>query len=435
MLSRVNAESKYSIDVAHGKLLEKINGGKIILQNISVAITRLRQYIPAAAAQNPPDVNATTTSDHKMRARGGKKAASARAPGGGARECSEAGIALANCVPNIYLDRLDEIERDYKLSTVTILTTYYRADHNAQKCTKEYYRILAAGSYFSRVDAICVACDNMIRGVHEKFSTMRSIPADLIRLLEDILRVNDSVMAIGLTCAVETIPYDICKCGKPMTVYSDLSELRCDSCGICREVLGAVFSDDQFYPQEGQKTKYSDYAHSRHLRFWMDRIKGDEDPRSFLDMLDPIRACIRRDGRHPSELTCSYIRGLLKELNITKLNHHAAIIIKLCGGPPPPQTSHEDDRDIAIRFNKTMELYDVVNPDRCNKPYYPYFIYKIIESKFEGCPEKLRLLEYIHLQSDLTVIKNDNYYQQICDLADPEDGLVFHVTDRTKLQW
>jgi hypothetical protein len=58
-----------------------------------------------------------------------------------------------------------------------------------------------------------------------------------------------------------------------------------------------------------------------------------------------------------------------------------------------------------------MKLYDMVNPEGGNKPYYPYFIYKILEEMFKDNAEKSRLLDYIHLQSRETVIKNDKYYQ------------------------
>lgn len=445
MLSRaVTTESKYSIDVAHENLLKKINESRIILRNVQVILSKLRTITGSAVANPAANLRSESRADLRAESRADLQAnPSAKKPPGrkpGHKLCVDieaATAAISNCVPNIYLDRLDDIERDYKLSTVTILTQYYKSNGHLPKYTKEYYRVLAAGSYFSRVDAICLSCDNMLRLLYDKFSTesLHGKSQNFLKMINDVIVMNDSVTAIGMVCAVEVISYDVCKCGRPMTIYSDLSELRCDHCGICREVLGAVFSDEQFYPQEGQKTKYSDYAHSRHLHFWMDRIKGDEDYRSFAHMLEPIKECIRREGVHSSELSCAYIRKILKELAITKLNHHVAVIIKQCGGPSPPQTTYEDNRDIAIRFNKIMELYDVVNPDRCNKPYYPYFIYKIIESKYKGNAEMLRLLDYIHLQSDLTVIKNDNYYRQICELADPEDGLEFHVTDRTKLQW
>ncbi len=82
-----------------------------------------------------------------------------------------------------------------------------------------------------------------------------------------------------------------------------------------------------------------------------------------------------------------------------------------------------------MRFNKAMRLYDIVVPGGGNKPYYPYFIYKIMEYEFRNKPEKLRLLDFIHLQSRETVIKNDKLFKRMCELADKNDGLVYEPTD------
>ncbi len=114
---------------------------------------------------------------------------------------------------------------------------------------------------------------------------------------------------------------------------------------------------------------------------------------------------------------------------MTEYNDHAPLLVKLLGGTPPPQFDFQENRDMAIMFNKIINLYHKVNPDGSNRPYYPYFIYKMVERKFANNPEKLRLLDYIHLQSSDTVKKNDYYYEQICALSAPEDDLVYIATN------
>jgi hypothetical protein len=75
-----------------------------------------------------------------------------------------------------------------------------------------------------------------------------------------------------------------------------------------------------------------------------------------------------------------------------------------------------------------MSLYEQVATEGGNKPYYPYFIYKLYEDEFKDDPAKLRILEYIHLQSKDTVTKNDIIYRSIAELAPPEDGIVYRPT-------
>ena len=93
---------------------------------------------------------------------------------------------------------------------------------------------------------------------------------------------------------------------------------------------------------------------------------------------------------------------------------------------------------LVSRVNTPQTIGDLIdaariNPeetfDRQNKPYYPYFIYKILENMF--CKSsKIRILECIHLQSRETVIDNDLIYEKICDSSNGE--FTFKPTDRNE---
>jgi hypothetical protein len=124
------------------------------------------------------------------------------------------------------------------------------------------------------------------------------------------------------------------------------------------------------------------------------------------------------------------MRKILKDpsVKLTCLYDNTPLLVKTFGGEPPPTLSYSERRIVSIKFNKLMELYNEIVP--CgNNPYYPYFIYKILERLFPQGHEKRCILDYIHLQSRDTVIKNDNIYKEICKLSNPEDELVYVPTD------
>lgn len=250
-----------------------------------------------------------------------------------------------------------------------------------------------------------------------------------IMLMAQAQRDLTQSLAVEVEIRVAKIDYETCKCGRRMTVLPENSELIC-ACGRTKELIGAVFKDNQFYPQEGQKTKHTDYTPNRHYQFWIERIQGLEN-KTFADAdRAKIDAVIARDGILPCELNVELMRKILKECGLsTQLNEHATLLVKLCGGTPPPLLTFHENKLASTRFDKIMELYAEINPAGKNRPYYPFFIYKILETMFDGNVEKLRILNYIHLQTRCTTIKNDGYYRQICARARPEDGLIYRAVD------
>ncbi|MFA5522706.1 MAG: hypothetical protein WDA28_13270, partial [Castellaniella sp.] len=155
-----------------------------------------------------------------------------------------------------------------------------------------------------------------------------------------------------------------------------------------------------------------------------------------------IEYVLDRDSIRRSTLTTQTMRAVLKELKLSAYNDHSALLVVQHGGPSPPKLTFQENMRMTMLFNKIMDLYGTAVPKGGNRPYYPYFIYKLIEQEFgggDGRPadrDKLRLLDYIHLQSRETVIKNDKIYQRICELAaadagdDGEPLLRYRATER-----
>ncbi len=387
-----------TIEGTHNKILEKVSAVKSILDGLRTI------------SENQRELAST---------RQGKKSA----------ECIN---ILDNLQINLNIDSLESLENEYALSVVHILSEYYSTENNVNKNTKDYYRIITSDNFCGRIDEAIARTKSIISNIYKALGTMARVNArEAEYALEGLSKKLEQAQCIEINIQLEKRNYEVCKCGNRMTVIPELSELRCDICRKTKKIIGAVFRDDQFYPQEGQKTKHGGYDTTRHYKFWMERLQALES-KTFSDAdLQNIEYVIGRDNHNRKELNCETMRYILKDpiVGATNLNDHAPLLVKIFGGPAPPQLDFQENRLTAIRFNKAMKLYDDVNPDGGNKPYYPYFIYKILEHMFRDQPEKLRILDYIHLQSRETVIKNDKYYMQMCLLASPEDGLVYTPTD------
>ena len=330
------------------------------------------------------------------------------------------------------LQSVQTIKTNYNLAVVEVYTDHLENPINSKQTTDKYYRVLTSDAY-----------DNNISNIATKILKIQASIYTIIEYINNVSKIQHKLYTtinlfkkaadIQIYSKLEKYNYEECDCGTRMITIPELSELLCPNttCGKIKTITGAVFNDNQFYPQEGQKTKHGGYESSRHYRLWIKRLQAHVIKDFSPIVLAKIKRIIDMENHNYNTLTCEVMRGILKNplVRATNLNVYVPLLVVKFGGKPPPQLSYQEDKKLSIYFDKVITLYDRVNPTGGNKPYYPYFIYKIIESVFKDDPEKLRLLDYIHLQSRDTVIKNDIYYKQICDLADPQDGLTYTPTD------
>jgi hypothetical protein len=378
-----------TIESTHNKIIEKIYISKKSLESMKQIIEEYKQI-------NKP----------------GKKFA-------------EINNILDNLLVNLLLDEFESIETAYNLSIITTLNDYYLLTKREDKITREYYRIITSENFCGKLELLIQQAVNIITQLYRvcAFKIMgKQETHDAESRLDVISRELLRVQNTEISSLVEKRNYEVCKCGERMTVIPELSELVCTqtTCGKTKKMVGVVFRDDQFYPQEGQKTKHGGYDEGRHYRFWMERLQALETKVFTDEEKSSIEYVINRDGIIRKELNCEIMREILKDaaVSATHLNDHAPLLVKTFGGIPPPQLDFQENKIISMQFTKAMKLYDIVNPDGGNKPYYPYFIYKIIEKKFNNNYEKLRLLDFIHLQSRETVVKNDKYWEKMCDISE-----------------
>jgi hypothetical protein len=373
-------------------------------------------------------------------------------------------------------DAVLRLETKYKLCVVPVLSKYYGSvgctTGDVSEFTDEYYRIVTSENFLSQMDDIAnvirrnYACgvphagadvgadaeigvradaaarsrnavavtsadaiaDTRSRDAGEAVGAVadtRSRNADARADRDRIARCLCAYDRINIVLTLRNVDYRRCECGRIMTLVPETSDLRCE-CGRINAIVGTIDSEPNENTRSGKSTGYD---FTRHYKFWSERVQAIEHKTFEQYEIDALRACMLRDNKSPSELNCAVVRDYLRECDMTEYNDHAALLVVVLGGPAPPRFSFQESRDLSITFNKIINLYHKVNPNGSNRPYYPYFIYKMVERKFRKNPEKLRILDYIHLQSEDTLKKNDTFYEQICALSAPEDDLVYTPTN------
>ena len=211
----------------------------------------------------------------------------------------------------------------------------------------------------------------------------------------------------------------VCACGYNFDIEAKTSEKKCANCGNSEKIFGIVFEDDQFFYQEGQRTKHGKYDPTKHCKFWLDCIQAKENTDIPEKIIIAIKKCIKRDSVWLDKLTCKIIRKYLKELKHTNYNDHAPLIKKVITEKEPSILTEHECRRVYIIFSRVVQIYNRIKPDnKPNCPYHPYFIYKIIEQLLKepiDAQRRTEILQSIHLQSRDTLIDNDNIWKPICD--------------------
>ena len=135
--------------------------------------------------------------------------------------------------------------------------------------------------------------------------------------------------------------------------------------------------------------------------------------------MSKIKRCIRRDSIFLENLTYEMIRKYLKELKITSYNNHIALIHKLITGVNPIQFTERELKLIFMYFSKAIQIFNGIKSKfKSNYPYYPFFIYKIIEHILSAprfAQRKSQILSCIHLLGYETLINKDQVWFMIIE--------------------
>lgn len=323
-----------------------------------------------------------------------------------------------------YNDKINIIEsryvksiNQYLLVTINILNKHYMR----QRVNDEYTRAISRYNVFNEIDY-------QIKDINEILSTANKLTTAKKSLISsNICDIQCKILSMrGEVFVIESnSSSDIC-CGVQMSILSDSSEYLCLNCRKVKKIDGIMLRDQS---QDGFKIKHGSYDSMRHYKFWIEHIQGKENQTfddAFIKKLSDHLSVIQPNKKL---ITYKQMRAALKnpKINASNYNEHTSLLIKLIGGTPCPILTYDENLLISHKFLRIMSIYDTLSLPSKNKPYYPYFIYKIIEAVF-WASIKLQMLNYIHLQGKNTTVKNDIIYKKICEKSDPQDNLVYKAT-------
>jgi len=310
---------------------------------------------------------------------------------------------------------LETIETDYDVNTVNILTKYHefinknqnRGDYffNAKSDFLTRYRvIITQKNFFGKIGRIKFL---LSREIYFEDDKKRAKIDSLFKIFDNIPQHVEENTPKKLACE---------QCKKEMDVTPSTSQCFCRKCGLVDKLEGTVFEDEQFFHQEGQRTKHGNYETNKHCKIWVGRIQARESKKIPPSLIAKLNRCIKMDGIIDSErVTCERIREYLRQLKKTKFNEHIPLIRQLLTGKVPPQLTDIELRKLSIWFDKVITIFGKIKPpEKTNCPYHPYFIYKILDIMVEDVGRKKEILSCIHLQSRETVIENDKEWKKIC---------------------
>jgi len=336
-------------------------------------------------------------------------------------------------IEKCYEKELNDIEQKYRFGSIKVLTDYYELMNNynenfrgnksdtdknkfisdKSEYFQQYQIFIRKQNFISKLDRLYNIFKNKIQILLQKNNICIKNNVDIIKNIFHTYENN----IINKT--ISRVKYDICpNCSINMNVLSSQSELICKNCGFTETLYGTVFEDEQFFYQEGQRTKHGSYDPSKHCRFWVDRIQARETTEIPKKVIDDIKKSLKVSIGNIDDITCRLIRKFLRRTQNSKYNEHIPLIRKIITGITPPQLTDEELQLINIYFDKVIKIYEDIKPSNTiNCFYHPYFIYKIIEHLLKN-GSKMRLakiLQCIHLQSRETLIKNDKIWKKICE--------------------
>ena len=345
------------------------------------------------------------------------------------------------------LTRFDDIETKFALSIGPGYLLLYSGESGKLKVQTDFSQCLIAEDFSNELNklinkVIVVLKNNKIDIIDnilikKNKSKKKDITAEL-QYLFNIFPWNINTR----DAPIQTVNYNKCfLCANNMIIDSSKSELRCDRCGMIRELIGTVFDDTQFYSQEGQKAKSGTFNPNRHFQFWWYHILAKEPEEELGDKKDPnnlygekilkqIKNIVIRDHKVLQLLTVNDIRSILREIEKTDLNKNVPLILKKLTGIGPPNIPDNVTIKVENLFTKAIEIGEKIKHNkRINRNYYPYYIYRIIEAiTSDSDTEIRRILYYIYIQSKETVESDDLDWERICQEL---KEIQYKPTDRT----
>lgn len=313
------------------------------------------------------------------------------------------------------------------LSEVTIPDTYMSLQRHLwdeAKMITDRYRIGVSPFIVAYYTGICtsVGADaDHIRSAYWDFVNHQ----DIIGSIDGCMRRIDVLTAgIGISADhIATIATSRHGYGLAPTVERVTVPTGCDcggaiGCPTCAAWEPADVTDDTRLPMaDAGKTKQGRHHPHVHCKSWVARLQAWDGPTVPDDVIKRLQVCCRRDRVNKKKMTCAQVRKYLKELKLTDYNVCVPFIRKLLTGIAPPQLTADELDQLYSIFDRVAAAMKRMRPDN-NITYYPYIIYKILDSTLQPGSRKAQILECVHLQSNKTMRLVDKIYAPICHEVD-----------------
>jgi len=202
----------------------------------------------------------------------------------------------------------------------------------------------------------------------------------------------------------------VCQCNAELVKDLCTPELYCSECGKYAP------NNDCDISMNTDKRSQTTLQELKHFNKWWNKILGggiEDCPNACLQKIAYI---IARDGYKPHQLNCATMRVILADpyVNGSKYNSITTALIVKFGGTPPPEFTEADRKLVSSKFVKVIQIHIEMSVNVPHRPCYPFYVWQIIRHIYEDNPDKLRILGYIHLQSNESITRNGIIYAKIC---------------------
>lgn len=256
--------------------------------------------------------------------------------------------------------------------------------------------------------------------------------------ISDYLDRTDNIMR-QLTEEANHLLYNYntctCDCGNIMRIIEETSELLCTECNRVKPLTGVLFSKKQVFSHHSGTTNQSrsnTYDPSQHFIQCLRNIEArDEATRSVKpEVYESVKHAIERDGIPHRKIDCRMIRKYLQECRYGQHRQYAPIILKHITGKVPPRLDKDEYERVLQKFRRIIETYDKIKHrmGMKNRPFYYYFIYKLLDMEFRDKPHKREILNFIHMQSDSKMREHDRTFQIIVENMSDSEGIEYTPT-------
>ena len=309
------------------------------------------------------------------------------------------------------INAYQRIVSNYEFGSMRILSEYYFLDVNSP----EYMKVKM--DIFRRL-VIFIIQENVISNLDSIYYNLKKYSNQCAK--NDLLHITMNYEKIKINVSVREKSGFLCECGGEVAFIQKDSDLECKVCFARYTAGGTMLNDDQQNSNE-KYVKTNQYQTRRHGKEWLDSICGLEHVDIPPEVIKHINKCALNDRIiDKKNITCLRIRDYLKKNgNMAKYNQHIPRIRKLVTGIEPPQLTEQEMKQFNKLFGKVIDAYNSVKT-KSNCPYYPFFIYKILDHILSSKEDEIRrnkFFSYIYLQLPDTLYEQDSIWKKICNLV------------------